>query len=164
MIFALAIVAAAWGAWAFKINFEPRLHSEFLTYQPLSGKLFDLNPDEISAVYLYKRAHSRFWKDARGETHGEVVCNQPEDVEKVIGIFNSHRYFFWHPARSPYRDLDFGDPEFILLCTNGSTIRGYFSENRLWISAFKFRAGEAWLNGAWYYGGRDLYDALMALE
>ncbi|MEY8310718.1 hypothetical protein AALA61_01765 [Oscillospiraceae bacterium 42-9] len=165
VLLAVAVfVVALWTAWAFKINFEPRINSEFLTYQPFSGKLFNLNPDEITAIYLYKRAHSRLWKDAYGEEHGEVVCNQPEDVEKVIEIFNSYRYSFWHPAKSPYRDLDFGDPYFLLLCTNGSTIRGYFSENRLWTSAFKFRAGEAWRNGAWYYGGRDLYDALMVLE
>lgn len=165
VLLAVVILAVATASiWAYRVAAVPRANSEFLTFQPFSGKLFDLDPNEINSIYIIPRTHQAYGSDINGKTYGEIICNMPEDVEKVTEILNAYRYFFWHPAKSPETGWGMTEPKIRVLFDNGETFEGFFSENRIWVSAYPFRADKLARSGAWYYGGRELYEALMLLQ
>ena len=183
VLLAVAVfVVALWAVWAFKINFEPRINSEFLTYQPFSGKLFDIDLDMVKTVFIQKQ----YYYNSRGSTilpntdayreyygnleryvvrFDEAVPEKRKAAVKAINAFRYHAWlpYNWNPVHEPWYL-----PHFVILFYDGTGLTGYLKENCIWVGECESEVGdhllEDGLNGAWYYGGRDLYAALMALE
>ena len=87
----------------------------------------------------------------------------PEEIAWAVEQFNSFRFWFWVPESVSYRKQKVTECHvFSVVFKDDRSIRGMLRENKLWVGEFK--EGEMEAKGAWYYGGRDLYDALMALE
>ena len=148
-------------------NIAPRLESIGLTYRPFSGKLFDLAPAQVRSVFIRRGIPGREQEYGQDSRHSMISADTPAEIEKMVERFNSFRYYFKWPEPHTYRDTAPGIVYNIHLydpagSPQGYSILGWITEDRIWVGEFPPGVDEA--KGAWYYGGRDLYDALMALE
>lgn len=83
----LALVLLAAGGAVYQLFIFPRTDSSFLTFQPFSGKLFDLEPAELERITVREENN---YDDVHSYT-------SPEDLEWAAGILNSFRYSYWVP-------------------------------------------------------------------
>ena len=134
-----------------------RLESRHLVYKPFSGVLFDLDPQEVRHAGVRGSFHPH------NPLYSMTDYETPEEIAWAVEQFNSFRFWFWVPESVSYRKQKVTEcPVFSVVFKDDRSIRGMLRENKLWVGEFK--EGEMEAKGAWYYGGRDLYDALMALE
>lgn len=140
-----------------------RLESRHLVYEPFSGKLFDLDPREVKWVFV-RRCCEKEDSLLTEQKNWSQLYETPEEIAGVLEQLNSFRFWFWMPETYSYRkEAGFECPIFSIVFKDERDITGILRENRLWVGEFlPPKIHEA--KGAWYYGGRELYDALMALE
>lgn len=166
LLLAVLILAGA-GYIGYDYGVAPRLETKRLVFEPFSGKLFNVNPKSIVHAAVAKPDRENFSYDRTNPNK-----NGPARITKFAEILNSYRYFFWIPCGwnpmgsqknwgAPWIEVYFSDQEIWTLY--------FFRENCIWVGRQwnKLEKGKEpvrWVEGAWYYGGRDLYDALMALE
>ena len=175
------------GKWIYDVNIAYRLESHSarhcsLIFEPFSGKLFDIDLDMVKTVFIQKQCYYNSRgstilpnTDAYREYYGnleryvvrfdEAVPEKRKAAVKAINAFRYHAWlpYNWNPVHEPWYL-----PHFVILFYDGTGLTGYLKENCIWVGECESEVGdhllEDGLNGAWYYGGRDLYDALMALE
>ncbi len=169
----LAVLILAGAAYiGYDYGVAPRLESSRLVFEPFSGKLFNVNPKSIVFAWLVRpgKENLEYRRDISGR-------NGPARITKFAEALNNYRYSFWLPCGwnpmgswTPMGSEAGEIASFNLSFSDGDDLyRCFFDENRIWVGRLwnnleKGKEPVRWVEGAWYYGGRDLYDALMALE
>lgn len=158
LLVCLLISASCIGYYAYNAYLIPRIESDYLTYELFSGKLFDIDPQDVKEVFIrrseekYTSLHPReYWMQS---------YESPEEIVEVVQKINSFRYAFWIPKKFSFWQ-DFPTPIFRITFKNGDWISVKLRKNRCLVG--EFGEGDEWSQGAWYYCSGDLYDALMAL-
>lgn len=154
------IVASSFGYYyAYDTYLIPRIESDYLTYEPFTGKLFDIDPRDVKEVFI--RRSEEMYTSLHPREYWMQSYNSPEEITEVVQKINSFRYAFWIPKK--FSSLqDFPTPLFRITFKNGDRISVKLRENRCLVGEFGER--DIWSQGAWYYCSSDLYDALMALK
>ncbi len=149
---ALLIFCIFAGKYIYEQYLLPRRDSFFLTYEPFSGKLFDLDPAQIETVDIVVK------KSPEGPRHKYI--EDPETIKKWTDLLNSFRYTIWSPGPDDREYLFPMDARFIkifkrthtkMFLSPGDTLGIAVEEKRLLI------------DNVWYYGPPEFFEELERL-
>lgn len=76
--------------WEYEHYLRPRENEFFLTYEPFSRKLFDIDPDSVDGIYAKLERPS---EDVNRRSY-----KSQEDIRAIADYLNSFRYTFWIPG------------------------------------------------------------------
>lgn len=91
LVVALFGVSAGLIGRFFYVGYILQRPEHFTTFEPFSGKLFDIDPEEVSVIAI-RNAQSPT------DTPAASYFEDEEDIKRFTEFFNSFRYCFWLPG------------------------------------------------------------------
>lgn len=158
LILALAVtVLAAWGWYTYRETVLSRPEA-YTTFQPFSGKLFQLDPEKIDHIDIFN-------KNTEAKPTSYIVdplrYETEEDVKQISDFLNSFRYHFWMPGPKGV--------DAIKMITPTGSIRIYPKGIKPAYYKYKMmhcmiRDNKMWVNGIWYFGSEEFFQKFDELQ
>lgn len=125
----------------FYVGYILQRPEHFTTFEPFSGKLFDIDPEEVSYIDI--------------DNHGEPIkeytrYEDTEDVQEITEFLNSFRYRFWWPAPDK-RHSRTGASDSVVIALKNTVYNKHFNAQVPETVYCMVQSHRIQLGNAWYY-------------
>lgn len=157
LILALAVtVLAAWGWYTYRETVLSRPEA-YTTFQPFSGKLFQLDPEQIDHIEIFNKNTQSCLESIRSES---LCYETEEDVKEISEFLNSFRYHFWMPGPKGVEAMKMTSTGGINIYPKGVKPAYY----KYKMMHCMIRDNKMWVNGIWYFGSEEFFQKFEELQ
>lgn len=130
--------------------------ADYTTFEPFSGKLFDLKPEEISHIDI---------RNSYDTPADYLHYEDKEEVREIAAFLNSFRYRYCLSGPKDERAFPAGNiaMEYIKVYPAGID-PAYYKYKALYCIVYAGERNAILVNGVWYFGDEEFFEKFSALE